>query len=760
MVKEITEKVHACVREGFESGVGWKGSLDEFLLLMKDDPAKYMRTAVQFVGDMINYFGVEELVDCGEKIKHYKLFDDNLGVGEGVYGQDRMIMQLVSHIDTIAKGGGSERIFLLKGPVATAKTSIVRIIIKGAEEYSKTPEGGIYTFNWVFPMDKEGKKKELGFGVKGHVKDKCYAHLKRSDALANIPCQMNDSPLLLYPRRQRKEILEEIVKKSGIKVKIPSKIMKSELCFNCQTIYSRLLEEYSGDLDQVFKHVQVERLGFSEIRQIGCATIQPVRNTDGDAPIITMETESYSKVSDLLKGIELHKFSGKWVDANRGLIHYSDIFKRHGNYLQYLLSAVQEFIIDFNGVQGFVDVMIMGTTNLEDYQIMLNDNTNKGLMDRTRVADVGYILQPSQEAKIYHRQFDECGYTVKNDGTGRHIMPHVVEYFAMWNVMTRLKKPISKNYADKLQNNARTIITNMTPLAKAKLYDGIIYSELSLEEKLMLVDSKVQRIVRNEHADEGMEGISPRTMQNVVADIISRKETEEKKEGWAESCLSFHRIRQGLEELIFQNPRELEKIKEDDRGYGRFFDMIGMIEADYQRRVASEIRRAFVGITPEQKKELILKYLDNVESYITKQAKKQPDAQFMRFIEEKMGIKSTDDARSYFQLKVNDIERAINSGNSEMIVGKEFIYDELFSRLDDGLFEEKRMKLGLPNDRIYAAVKSFNTKQFNDFSDEVRETITGMFGELISRYGYCSKCAKDIVCEALEREYMGFKVKT
>ena len=284
-------------------------------------------------------------------------------------------------------------------------------MIRGAEEYSKTPEGGVYTFNWVFP--KQGKKKGLGFGSKEHEHESCYAHLKRSESRANILCQLNDSPLLLYPRRQRKEIIERIIEKSGKDVKIPAKILKSDLCFNCQTIYNRLLEEHEGDIDKVFRHVQVERLGFSEICQVGCATVQPARNLDGDAPIITMDTESYSQVGDLLKGIELRRFSGKWVDANRGIIHYSEIFERSGGYLKHLLGAAQEFIIDFNGVQSFVDVMIIGTTNLDQYKNTSQIKENKGLMDRIREVDVGYILQPSQEARIYRRQFDECGYTEK-----------------------------------------------------------------------------------------------------------------------------------------------------------------------------------------------------------------------------------------------------------------------------------------------------------------------------------------------------------
>lgn len=755
MVKEITDKVHACIRDGFKAGVGWKGSLDEFLGIMQEDPAKYMRTGVQFISDMINYFGFKEVNDCGEKLKHYTLFEDTLGVGEGVYGQDRVLMQLVSKIEKIAEGGGDERIFILKGPVATAKTSIIRLMIRGAEEYSKTPEGGVYTFNWVFP--KQGKKKGLGFGSKEHEHEheSCYAHLKRSESRANILCQLNDSPLLLYPRRQRKEIIERIIEKSGKDVKIPAKILKSDLCFNCQTIYNRLLEEHEGDIDKVFRHVQVERLGFSEICQVGCATVQPARNLDGDAPIITMDTESYSQVGDLLKGIELRRFSGKWVDANRGIIHYSEIFERSGGYLKHLLGAAQEFIIDFNGVQSFVDVMIIGTTNLDQYKNTSQIKENKGLMDRIREVDVGYILQPSQEARIYRRQFDECGYTEKNDNSGKHIMPHVVDMMSMWNVMTRLSRPSSENYVDSIHESIRKVITGMSPLVKAKLYDGIIHQGLKLEEKLMFVDSKLQRMIRNEHQSEGMNGISPRTMQNFVADLISRKEAEEKKEGLDTSCLSFHKVKLALNDLIAQNPRELEGIKGDSEGYGKFSEMVKLVETEYRHIVSSEIKRAFIGITPEKRKELIDKYLNNVEAFITKQAKVEPDIAFMEFIERNLSMKPGPEVRDFIGKKVAEIVSGIQKKDSNLLVGMEFVYDNIFSKLDTGLFEDKKEKLGLTDKKMKSVVKAFGTRQFDDYSDDTRETISSMFEELSLRYGYCGQCSKNIVYEALEESYVG-----
>ena len=59
-------------------------------------------------------------------------------------------MQLVNFFKAAAQGYGTERrVLLLHGPVGTSKTTIARLLKKGLEEYSRTPEGALYTFGWM-----------------------------------------------------------------------------------------------------------------------------------------------------------------------------------------------------------------------------------------------------------------------------------------------------------------------------------------------------------------------------------------------------------------------------------------------------------------------------------------------------------------------------------------------------------------------------------------------------------------------------------
>ncbi|MBU2639038.1 MAG: hypothetical protein KJ955_08755 [Nanoarchaeota archaeon] len=787
MSHKLTREIHKGLGDKFRAGVGWKGSLDEYIELVRQDIKSHIRTSVQYIADMIEHFGHTDYINCGQRIRHYNVFDDPFVVREGVFGQDRVLMDFVSQLKMTGRGS-EERIIVLRGPVATAKSTIVRLLMRGGEEYSKLPEGGVYTFNWLFPRDGGN---EMGFLRNEEKQAGNYAHLKRSEADSNVPCQMNDNPLLLYPRQQRRELLEKIIAESGKKIRIPPKLIKSELCFNCQTIYNRLLEEYDGDFKKVLEHIQVERVGFSEVCQIGGSTVYSSANTEGEAPVIAMETNSYRNIVEKLKGISLHKFSGKWVDANRGLIHFSDIFKKPAHYLQYLLNAVQEHTVDFNGVLGYIDVLMMITTNLEEFAILRDPRhgSNKGLLDRIRVVDVGYILQPSEEAKIYERRFNGLGYsTAREDEEDRHMMPHVAEMLGLWCVLTRLKRPDKEflHFMD-LTKEQIEFAGSLPPLIKAKLYDGKIHSRFSFAKNrnseaelsyiLKMTDAKIQRALRNEHPDEGMFGVSPRTIQDTVAGIISAKEEEEAKKGWRCACLNFTRLKQGLEKLIDSSQLRYNDDEDDEGGseiltevtellkigknekveanYGELIEHLMAIEREYNNLVVKDIVHSFIAMPEEQRRKMIDNYLEHAEAFNAGNTRDgMPDERVLSRIEELMGVDATQkesvrrsiiEQRNNIMIKIGKIS---GCGETDFMVGEDFIYDYLFKPLTEGLFREKVRMLDMDNDRFVEAVRSQGTQEFDSLHPDQQTIISSMIESLIKNHNYCENCVKGAIAYA------------
>ncbi|MFQ5674886.1 MAG: serine protein kinase, partial [bacterium] len=135
--------------------LNWEGSFSDYLSIVQKNP-KVARSAFHRLYDMILSYGVEEYQEYKEKYIKYKFFDDPVDNGrDAIYGLERPLMKFVNLFKSAAKGYGTEkRVFLLHGPVGSAKSTIVRLLKKGLEAYSRTQEGALYTFSWRIKDDK------------------------------------------------------------------------------------------------------------------------------------------------------------------------------------------------------------------------------------------------------------------------------------------------------------------------------------------------------------------------------------------------------------------------------------------------------------------------------------------------------------------------------------------------------------------------------------------------------------------------------
>src|SRR5262249_37701342 len=125
----------------------WHGSFAEYLDTVRRDP-KVTRSAYQRLYDMILGFGTEEVVVHKEKLTRYRFFDDPIDGGQdAVFGLEKTLMNLVNVLKSAAHRYGTERrVLLLHGPVGSSKSTIVRLLKKGLEHYSRTDEGAVFTF--------------------------------------------------------------------------------------------------------------------------------------------------------------------------------------------------------------------------------------------------------------------------------------------------------------------------------------------------------------------------------------------------------------------------------------------------------------------------------------------------------------------------------------------------------------------------------------------------------------------------------------
>src|SRR4029079_5309079 len=130
--------------------LSWEGSFEDYLELVRKNPHT-TRNAFQRLYDMVLSHGSEEYIDNKKKIVRYNFFKDPEGGGkDAVFGLDIPLMRLMNVLKAAAQGYGPEkRVILLHGPVGSSKSTIVRLLKKGLEAYSRTPEGALFTFRWL-----------------------------------------------------------------------------------------------------------------------------------------------------------------------------------------------------------------------------------------------------------------------------------------------------------------------------------------------------------------------------------------------------------------------------------------------------------------------------------------------------------------------------------------------------------------------------------------------------------------------------------
>src|SRR5262252_1962761 len=149
---DLTSKIAALQDYREYEELNWNGTFEDYLSVVRENP-KVTRTAFQRIYDMILSYGQEEYIDNKKRLVRYNFFKDEYHGGrDAIYGLDIPLMRLVSVLHSAAQRYGTERrVILLHGPVGSSKSTIARLIRRGIEEYSRTPEGALYTYDWTIP---------------------------------------------------------------------------------------------------------------------------------------------------------------------------------------------------------------------------------------------------------------------------------------------------------------------------------------------------------------------------------------------------------------------------------------------------------------------------------------------------------------------------------------------------------------------------------------------------------------------------------
>ena len=361
----------------------WAGSFAGFLeSVYPADARGIARSSHQYIWDMMRAEGYDDAAGRW----HCQLFEDEL------YGIGNTIERVVDYFK--AASAGSEvgrRLLLLLGPPSGGKSTMVILLKRGLEEYSRTDAGALY-------------------GIHG--------------------CPVHESPLHLVPHTLRGQFRASY----GVDI-------QGELCPYCA---SRLQHEFNGD----FMQMPVQRIFISEAGRVGVGTYAPHDPTTADIADLVGSVD-LSKVSEF--GDEgdprAWSWSGAVFAASRGMLEMIEILKVKREFLYLLLTLTQEKNVKVSRFPLIhLDETIIAHTNLAEFRKFLQEAENEALLDRMVIIQVPYTLSYKEEARIYKKltsstqAFREV-----------HLDPHALHVAAVFAVLTRLQEGEETEHSKKVR---------------------------------------------------------------------------------------------------------------------------------------------------------------------------------------------------------------------------------------------------------------------------------------------------------------------
>ncbi|MAY74177.1 MAG: serine protein kinase [Phycisphaerae bacterium] len=661
----------------------WTGSFWDYLDICENKP-EVLRNAYQRAFDAILAHGFEKYKLFKRECVRYHFFSDPFGEGaDGIYGLDFALMRLVDFFRSAAEGYGTDkRILLLHGPVGSSKSTIARLLKKGMEAYSRTPEGALYSFSWL-------------------LDDRCEVSAspdnpREAQKEHPFPSPMHEDPIVLIPQPARQAILDRFNAKFSPAHHGGRLRSAGEPDPFSRKIFEDLMAFYDGDWKKVMDHVRVRRIILSEKNRVGIGTFQPKDEKNQDSTELTGDI-NYRKIAQYGSDSDprAFNFDGELNIANRGVCEFIEVLKLDVAFLYDLLGASQEHTIKPKKfAQTNIDEVIIGHTNEPEYKRLQSNEMMEAFRDRTIKIDIPYNIRLDDEIKIYQKDFGP------QKVRGFHIAPHTLEVAAMWAVLTRLEEPKK---------------AGLTLLQKLKLYNGRSvtgFTEDSVKE------------LKEEAPREGMNGISPRYVQDKVSNaLVSPQALAEKT---VNPFMVINELEAGMSHHSLLTDEELKK---------RYRELLAVVKDEYEDIIKGEVQRA-ISADEEAIKRLCANYIENVRAYTQKERvqnkytgrDEEPDERLMRSIEEKIDIPESrkDDFR----------QEIMNYIGALALDGKKFEYNtnaRLYKALELKLFEDSRDTIKLKN--LVSSV----------VDDETQQKIDVVKQRLIKQFGYNDVSATDVL---------------
>ncbi len=485
-------------------------SFSEYLQEVRRRPGQ-LRNATAYLRDCMLHFGTDTVRRHGREWTRFRLFDAPFDPGlVRLIGHEPAQNAFFSFLQAQADHGRAPRLFLFHGPNGSAKSTFFQLLGAALEAYSATDEGALYRFNWIFPSGPS-RGRGIGFGDTpsrpGPVAGS-YAHLEGEALDALLPDEFRDSPLLLIPREGRAAFLRDLV---GPDVELPGWLEKADLHPRNRQIFDTLLLSVAGGAEGVLRHVQVERFTLSRRYRRGLVTVEPKMTADAHARQITAD-RSLAALPPALQNLELYRYGGDLVDANRGLVEFADLLKRPLEGFKYLITTLEEGYLSLDSAILQFDLFYCGSANDRQFLAFSETPDFASFEGRCEFSRMPYLLDYHEEARI-------LGLALAETRAHKPVAPHVLSCAGLWAVMTRLVRPQTA------LEGVDPRLLELDVLEKALWYGDGLLPEAFTAEQAKIAGAQLAEFLYQQNSElvyEGGIGASPRLLRTVLMRALTR----------------------------------------------------------------------------------------------------------------------------------------------------------------------------------------------------------------------------------------------
>ncbi len=706
-------------------------TFSEYLDVVCANPDRQLRSAATYLIDCFLHYGTYAVELPYGAINRFALFDCPFDDGrDTLVGQELVQNAVFGFLTDFSRHGHTNRLILLHGPNGSAKTRFVDCVMRALEHYSRSQEGAMYTFSWVFPSEK-AEKSGIGFGSAPRQDDvKSFSQLTEQDIDSRLANETRDHPLLLLPKEERLKLISKL---AGAPLKLPAAIAEGDLSPKAKMVFDALLKSCQGDLDQVLKYVQVERIHISRRYRQCLATVDPQMRVDAGVRQVTAD-RSLGALPASIQNLTLFEPMGDLVDANRGVLEFNDLLKRPVEAFKYILSTCESGTVRLDTMSLQLDTVFFGTCNAEHLSAFKQIPDFSSFKARTELIQVPYLTDFHRESQIYW----ELLRTLNED---LDIGPHVPDVLALWAVLCRLDRPIN---VDGRSKELQELLRKLTPIQKAKLYArGEVPPKLSrdLGNQLRSVLHELYMESSASEMYEGRFGPSPRELKAVLLSAARQ----------CERSFTGMNILDALRELCEQKAVYPFLHMESDGEYHNPIRSIAAVRTWYLDLVEEELHRAMGLVDHGATIGLLSQYIDHVVHFIRKEKRinpitgrpEEPDETFMGEVETRLGKEKTEKHRPREAL-VHRIA-AWRMDHPEDELDYETLFADFVDRLNESFYAEKQQTAQRMKQNLLSLLVDEEAKLSDDDREHAEVVLKRFEGEL----NYPRACAIEVIASLL-----------